>query len=110
MLVPESFLELKNYIEDHYKDKLTLAGLAGKIHLAPAYLSRRFKEYFGVSPLNYAILLRLNNAALCLRNPQLGIKEVAELSGYADSLYFSRLFKKHMGKSPEKYREKLYSE
>ncbi len=109
-LIPESFVVLKQYIEEHYLGNLSLTQLASRIHLAPAYLSRKFKEYFGVSPLNYVILLRLNNAALCLRNHQLSIKEVAELSGYSDSLYFSRIFKRYMGKSPEMYRKKLHFE
>ncbi len=109
LVIPESFLELKHYIENHYKEKLNLAGLAARIHLAPVYLSRKFKEYFGVGPVDYVILLRLNNAALYLRNSQISIKEVAARSGYSDSLYFSRLFKKHMGQSPEKYRDKLIS-
>ncbi len=103
--IPESFQALKQYIEDHYLECLSLAQLASRIHLAPAYLSRKFKEYFGVSPINYVTLLRLNNAALCLRNNQLSIKKVAELSGYTDSLYFSRMFKRYMGKSPEMYRK-----
>jgi len=104
--IPEHFLDLKRYIDDNFLQQLTLQSLASKIHLSPVYLSRKFKEYFEISPIEYMINLRVNNAGLYLRNPDLSIKEVAALSGYSDSLYFSRQFKHYMGVSPDNYRKK----
>lgn len=102
--IPEIFRQIRNELDDTYTQEVTLTGLAARAHLAPAYFSRKFKEYFGLSPIDYVIALRLHDAALQLRNPELAIQEVAELAGYRDGFHFSRLFKRHFGVSPRTFR------
>lgn len=108
--IPETFRSLRSYMEDHYTEKLTLDDLAARIHLAPVYFSRKFKEYFGIAPIDYVIALRLNDAALYLRNPDLTIQEVGEQVGYQDGLHFSKLFKRHFGSSPQLFRARLFKD
>lgn len=63
-----------------------------------------FKEVMGISPLNYYIKLRMENACLLIECTELTIGEVAERVGYEDPVYFSQVFKKRMGISPSAYR------
>ncbi len=102
--IPESFLHIRNYMNDNYTKELTLTKLAARIHLAPIYFSRKFKEYFGLAPINYIIELRLHEAAILLRNSSLSIQQVAEQVGYKDSFHFSKLFKRHFGTAPQSFR------
>ncbi len=104
--IPESFLHIRNYMNDNYTKELTLTKLAARMHLAPIYFSRKFKEYFGLAPINYIIELRLHEAAVLLRNSGLSIQEVAEQVGYKDSFHFSKLFKRHFGTAPQSFRRK----
>lgn len=102
--IPEAFLRIRNKM-----DRLCPAGgdlnkLAAEIHLAPVYFCRKFKEYFGLPPVNYMIIRRLHNAALLLRSSGLSIQEIAERSGYHNAFHFSRQFKRHFGIPPTVFR------
>ena len=107
--IPEAYRKIRNFLDSHYMEELTLTDLAGRMHLAPAYFSRKYKEYFGLSPIDYIILRRLHDAVLSLQNPELSIQEVAESAGYRDCFYFSKLFKRHFGMAPRLFRERLRS-
>lgn len=105
--IPEAFREMRDFLDNHYTENITLTGLAKKVHLAPAYFSRRFKEYFGQGPIDYLIALRLHDAALCLRSTELSIREIAGLVGYNDVFHFSKQFKRHFGVAPQLFRDSL---
>ncbi|MFA9377628.1 MAG: helix-turn-helix domain-containing protein [Lachnotalea sp.] len=64
-----------------------------------------FTHYVGVSPRQYIISIRMTIAKDLLINSQFQILEVAQLTGYDNPLYFSRLFKKTLGMSPTEYRK-----
>ncbi len=73
------------------------------------YIRRKFKEEIGSTPLEYLTTMRMNYAKALLRQePFTSVEEVAEKCGYSDSFYFSRLFKKHFGESPLKYRKSRF--
>jgi AraC-like DNA-binding protein len=63
-----------------------------------------FKQAMGATPQAYMNLLLIDKAKLLLKNTALPISEIARELGVDDSLYFSRLFKKHCGVSPARYR------
>lgn len=88
------------YLEGHYKDELTLAELADRLHVSAAYLSRTFKALQGDSPINYLTNLRMQKARQLLRDEQLSVGEVASAVGYQDQYYFSKLFKRYFGAAP----------
>ena len=88
------------YLENHYKEEITLEKLAQDQFLSPTYLSKIFKEATGVSPINYLIEIRLKRAKDMLKNDNLTIKEVASAVGYQDAYHFSKSFKKLYGVSP----------
>ena len=78
------------------------------VNLHPVYLSRLFKNLKGVSPMEYLTNLRINKAKeLILSDSDLSLKEVAEISGYMDQFYFSRIFKTITGKSPSEYKNDI---
>lgn len=86
------------YLENHYKEEITLEKLAQDQFLSPTYLSKIFKEATGVSPINYLIEIRLKRAKDMLKNDNLTIKEVASAVGYQDAYHFSKSFKKLYGR------------
>ena len=60
----------------------------------------------GKTPNEYIIELRLQFAKKLLDNTNLSIRQISENVDYSDQYFFSRLFKKHMGVSPQNYRNK----
>jgi len=63
-----------------------------------------FKEAMGVSAYSYVLDLRLSKAAELLLSSELSIAEIAYETGFSDPLYFSRIFRKRCGSSPEAFR------
>ncbi len=98
------FRQISNYIHEHYMDALTVRALAEQNDINENRLFYVFKKYTGMGPGSYLITYRLNQARDCLSTTEAPIGEVAASVGYADALYFSRLFKKQFGVSPIQFR------
>ncbi|HAX72085.1 MAG TPA: two-component system response regulator [Firmicutes bacterium] len=95
------------YIHEHYHERITLNILADYVNLNEAYLSRLFKSETGKTLNHYLNEFRIYQAKLLLKEPDLMVKEVAQLVGIKDQLYFNRVFKKFYGSSPSEYKEHL---
>lgn len=102
--VPTSFLKAKQFIEINYLKSITLDDIAKAGNLSKSHLCKGFHSHFDISPVNYAIKLKLLDAAELLQGANLNITEVAEKCGFSDVFYFSKMFKKYMGVSPRNYR------
>lgn len=83
---------------------LALSRLAALADLHPTYLSNRFRAVFGQTPLQYQTGLRLRKAKQRLLAGE-SVNAVAASCGYEDPFYFSRLFRRHVGIPPSRYRE-----
>lgn len=59
----------------------------------------------GMSPAQYVLSLRMVNAQSLLEHTNYNVKEISEIVGYDNPLYFSRVFKKEIGQSPAQYRK-----
>ncbi len=94
------------YIENNYAQEITIEQLATTHYVSPTYLSKIFKEVTGVSPINYLILIRLQQARQLLMTKEYPIKEIARAVGYEDAYHFSKSFKKQYGVSPSALRQK----
>ncbi|MBN1669415.1 MAG: helix-turn-helix transcriptional regulator [Kiritimatiellae bacterium] len=103
--IPAPFLAVKQYIENHLADSLTLDNLAKQVSLSVPQFCHKFKGYFGVSAIKLLIQLRMKQAAFFLRDVNRSVTEVGREVGYGDLFYFSKLFKRHFGRSPRAFRE-----
>ena len=75
--------------------------------MSVSWFIRNFREYTGSTPTQYILSLRISNAQSLLENTSCNITEIAEIVGYDNPLYFSRLFKKQSGMSPSAFRRQL---
>ena len=87
--------------------ELSISVIAQRLSYNPKYLSHYFKEKTGMSYSEYLRSVRLNYAVSLFNNGIDSVKNVAILSGFSDPLYFSNVFKKHIGMSPKAYVEKM---
>ncbi|MDE5977572.1 MAG: helix-turn-helix domain-containing protein [Turicibacter sp.] len=96
-----------HYIHDHYHEKIKLGDLSTFVCLNEAYLSRLFKIETKKTISSYMNELRMCKAKELLQSPNIRIKEVAQLVGIKDQLYFNRVFKKYCGENPTDYQERV---
>ncbi len=92
------------YISKHYQEKISTAKLAEMCFLSECYFCRFFKNATGYSVVDYINRLRVEKAAVLLKNTAASITEIASNVGFNDINFFSRVFKKYMKKSPREYR------
>ena len=97
----ESIIE---YMHENMSEPLTLDDFAEQAGLSVSHFSELFRSQTGQSPMAYFIQLRMRFACRLLDLSDKPVKAVAIETGYRDPYYFSRVFKKAMGLSPEKYR------
>lgn len=95
---------VKDYIMEHYHEPISLNMIAEVIYLSPSYLSDLFKNQTGENLTNYLSKVRIEKAKELLKDRQMKSYEVGELVGYKDPAYFSKVFKKVVGVSPNEYR------
>ncbi len=92
------------YIQSHYMDDLILADVAAYIHVSATYFSYLFKKSTGMKFIDYIKEIRMKKACEYLLDTDMKIKEIGELVGIPNRKYFSKLFKEHMGMSPQDYK------
>lgn len=102
----QSVQEIKDYLDTHYTEKITLDDLAERFYINKFYLTRVFKEQFGLSVTSYLVQLRITQAKRLLRFSDASMEAVAQECGLHDANYFSRLFKKIEGITPGEYRRR----
>ncbi|WP_408894770.1 response regulator [Paenibacillus taichungensis] len=94
----------KRYIEENYMLELTLTSLAEQYNYNPTYFSEIFKEAAGISFIQYVTEVRMKHAIRLLKETQLTVWDVTELTGFRSPSYFSSKFKKMFNLSPSDYR------
>ncbi|HDX9627150.1 TPA: methylphosphotriester-DNA--protein-cysteine methyltransferase family protein [Bacillus cereus] len=98
--------QIKDYIEKHFDELLTLDILAEMCHGSPFHLQRTFKKMTGISPMEYILQFRIVKAAEHLLHTNQSIKEISTAVGIENPEYFATLFKKKTGFTPTEYRKK----
>ncbi|MGG1516466.1 response regulator [Paenibacillus oryzisoli] len=100
----DTVARIEQYLRAHYASSITLQQLSRQFGLVPNYLSAIFKKARGVTPGEYVTVWRVQQAkSLMANSPELLLKDIADRVGYADPLYFSRVFKKVTGQSPSEF-------
>lgn len=106
-LLPVQILQKKeNYIDkdlqkaidffsDNYAQPIKINEVAMMIGLHPNYFTKKFKEYYGLSPKAFLTSIRIKKASVLMRSTDLTLKEIARIVGYHDYLTFRKAFKKY---------------
>lgn len=110
VICPNGIYEVTSYINLNYEKTITLAELAKISGYSKSRFSALFKQYMGLTPVEYQRNIRLNSSCDLLCSTNLNISEVAAKCGYDDALYFSRIFKKSFGISPSEYKNNYYAQ
>lgn len=97
----------KQYIEQNYMRGIKVTDIAKELNLDRSYFSTVFKQQTGISPQQYLSEFRLEQAAKMLVTDDGSVAAAAYLAGYNDIVNFSRMFKKHFGTAPSRYREMI---
>lgn len=95
---------IKDYINENYHEPITLNMIAENIYLSPSYISDLFKKQTGENITDYCAKVRIEKAKILLKDLQIKSYEIGEMVGYKDPAYFSKVFKKVVGVSPNEYR------
>lgn len=95
---------VKDYIQMHYEEKLSLESVADQVYLSAAYLSRLFKQETGQNFKDYLLHVRIDAAKKLLKGECLNINQIADSTGFANSKHFSRVFREETGQTPSEYR------
>ncbi len=96
----------KNYIEENYQRQFTINEVAKQLAITPSHLMHLFKQKTGSTFGDYLTAFRMKKAIDLLANTELSIADIANLVGYQDSNYFSRIFKSNQGMTPSEFKNK----
>ena len=101
---PEFFGNIKTYLSDHISEPLSLQKISDQFAFSQTYMSRLFRKYTGQSYNQYLTGLRMERAKqLMEEHSGFFVKDIAEMVGYHDQFYFSRIFHSYTGQSPAVY-------
>ena len=95
--------QVVEFIRLNLKENISMKNLSEKACMSSTSFYRLFKRELGMSPIEFVIGEKIRCAKQLLKNPTIQINEVCYLSGFEDSNYFIRLFKKHEGITPKQY-------
>jgi AraC-like DNA-binding protein len=98
---------LETWIESNYAQPIKRPDLAARVRMSESLLSQAFRAVLGKTPIDHLIDVRLKHARRLLRESHLPIGDIAKEVGIEDVYYFSKLFKKRLGMSPRRYRDRF---
>lgn len=95
------------YINENYASDITLKELTEHFHISSDYISHKFKETYGISPINYVIDRRISEAKWMLINTSDSLISISSQVGYDNTTHFAKLFLKRVGYPPLEYRKRF---
>ena len=101
------FVQVIDYIEKHLSESITLDELASLAHFEKSYLTVRFKEIWGISPMKYVNWLRIERAKVLIATTDMSITDISREVGFGSVHYFSRYFKEKEKITPNEYRTNI---
>ncbi|WP_195575382.1 response regulator transcription factor [Paenibacillus sp. 1001270B_150601_E10] len=103
----ETFRSILQYVNQHFTEDISLQSLSQLFYTNPSYISQLFKKEIGETFTAYIAKLRMTYACELLGSTDLMVGEIAERSGYMDYFYFTKMFKKLIGKTPSQFRTEM---
>lgn len=100
----------RRYIENHFKENLTLDDLAAAAHVSKYYLVHSFTREYGTSPINYLLTCRIQESLYLLSRTRLSLSQISGMLGFSSPSYFSQSFRRIQGISPMEYRKQCKAE
>ncbi len=94
----------REIIHDRCFESIRVGDVAGEVGVHPVHFARVFRKHFQSSVGSYVRTLRLNHAATRLSQSEASISEIAIECGFADQSHLTRLFRRHLGTTPDRYR------
>lgn len=99
-----TYLAMRDYIEAHYPEPLSLSSLSEEMSISPQYAARVFRRHAGQSVTAFIQNVRIGKAQELLRSTPLSISEISYAVGFSSPYYFTRLFSRTVGASPSDFR------
>ncbi|MCR8634029.1 AraC family transcriptional regulator [Paenibacillus radicis (ex Xue et al. 2023)] len=93
------------FINENYREPLSLKSLAEHFHISPFYLCRIYKEVTGFTVVEYVNQVRVQEAQVLLKTTRSSVTDITEKVGFESSTHFGRIFKTLCGMSPLQYRK-----
>ena len=97
------------YINENLSAEHSLVSLARLACLSPNYFVRKFRRQFGMAPLKYVTMARIERAKALISGTDMQISDVMVAVGFTDAAHFSKVFKAHTGYSPRSFRKVFVS-
>ncbi len=97
---------MMGYIQEHYREELTIADIAASALISPSECLRCFHSTLGMTPIQYTKYYRIQHAAAQLQSTDKKIAEIGESCGFQEMSYFARSFREILGMNPSEYRKK----
>lgn len=93
----------KKVVRENVDKTISLHDIAGILNISPGYFSTIFKQYTGISFIDYVTEVRIDEAKKLLKESNYKIYQIAQMTGYENAYYFSKVFKKVTGITPKEF-------
>jgi AraC-like DNA-binding protein len=103
-LPPRALRRVREYIEAHLDERISIDSLAGIADLSMFHFARAFKQSEGVTPHDYLVQRRIKRAMELLAGTDLPLSEIALAVGFTDQSHCARRFREYVGICPRDYR------
>ena len=100
--------QIKHYVDENYMKNISLSDISRELNFSLPYLSRLFTSKAGICFSEYLQNVRIEQSLKILANTNAKLFEVAQLVGYSDIKFFTKVFKKKMNMTPGKYRKMMH--
>lgn len=95
---------IQTFIDENHMRDLSIQEISDRMGYSEFYFCRLFKQYFGVNFVSYLTDYRIKKACVFLKDTEENIRRIGSRVGYEDSNYFTKVFRRIMGKTPTEYR------
>jgi AraC family transcriptional regulator of arabinose operon len=94
-----------HFMNENIENQLTIDELSTYCAYSPSYFYRRFVSEMGLPPMTYFMRMKMNKASILLITTSMQVNQIASKIGFTDSFHFSRVFRRHIGMSPQQFRK-----